>query len=77
MNSPERKILIPDGDSFMLHPAGVCNYALKLRDEILRQEDVVNGKIYSGRCSRRNGIITGCLIEIIPTSFGQDKVKLA
>jgi hypothetical protein len=69
MTSPERKVLVPDGDIVLPHPTGVCEAALKLRDELLRIEDVEHRKIYRGRCSRRKGIIEGCLIELIPTEY--------
>lgn len=67
MANPERKILIPDGDTASPHPFGVCGLALGLRDRILRLEDVKFGRIKFGRCRRREGPIKGCLVEIIPS----------
>ena len=58
-----------DSDRAGSHPEGLCPEALKLRDELLRIEDVEHRKIYRGRCSRRTGPISGCLIELIPTEF--------
>jgi len=69
MPNPERRILFLDSDRAGPHPEGICPEALRMRDEILRIEDVEHGKIYLGRCSRKKGIISGCLIELIPTEY--------
>jgi len=59
----ERRILIPDGDTNLPHPPGVCRKALDLRDRILLEEDIKFNRTPFGRVSRTN---LGCLIEIIP-----------
>ncbi|OGD85899.1 hypothetical protein A2Z23_02985 [Candidatus Curtissbacteria bacterium RBG_16_39_7] len=69
MAASERKILFLDSDRAGPHPEGICPEALKMRDELLRIEDVEHGKTYQGRCSRRKGVIKGCLIELIPTEY--------
>ena len=66
MANPERKILVPDSDRVSPHPSVVCSEARRLRDEILRIEDLENGRIVYGHVSRRIGVFSGCLIEIIP-----------
>jgi len=67
MANPERKILVPDGDTAFPHPPGVvCKAALRLRDELLRIENMYYRETPIGRCSRKTGGISGCLVEIIP-----------
>lgn len=63
----ERKVLVLDSDRISPHPVvSICQEAKKLRDEILRIEDLENGRIVFGRVSRQISMFSGCLIEIIP-----------
>lgn len=62
----ERKFLIPDGDTRTPHRLGVCEAALRLRDELLKVEGIDYGRTPIGRCTRKTRGIRGCLIEIIP-----------
>lgn len=72
MATPERKILVPDGDRVTPHPSVVCSGALRLKNEIVLIEDLENGRKVSGRVSRRIGVFSGCLIEIIPSEFKKE-----
>ena len=65
MNTAERKVLIPDGDTTKPHQHEVCAEALYFRNRVLEIEDQ-NGRKSFSRISRRQGEIKGCLVEFIP-----------
>ena len=65
MQTAERKVLFPDGDTIKPHQHGVCAEALYFRNRVLEIEDQ-NGRRPFGRVSRRQGEIKGCLVEFIP-----------